>query len=169
MSNKFLLTAILVVLPLFSCTDAPPAPPMCRVANNIAQPIGPTFRVACLAKTPNGVVLIGNKHQGQLYLPQRAISHADTPSCNAHQAMWEHTGMNVEVTQLLTEAKDGLAIYHCTFNNGLEHFPQGYALPSWTLSSSNYLYQIDPFTFENKALQNKDDLTPIRDGFVSAK
>lgn len=142
---------------------------MCRVADDIASPNVQAERVACLIKTPLGVALIGDKAGQSLRLPQQDVSSLQNIACEAHTAAWQHTGLNVEVSRLLTVSSKGLAIYHCNFNDGLAQFPHPYSLPSWTESSSAYLHQLDPFLFENNALQNKDDLTPIRDGFVGAR
>lgn len=162
MRNCFRLSAILVLLPLFSCSQAP-SPPACRVA----QPVDSHASAAvCLISANNKVLLIEHSWSDKLNLPGGEQNGDETLQCAAHRETWEQTGFNVEVGSLLGHTSSGMAIFHCTQQAGLASLPAQFAAPEWASDEVVSLHQVDLFQLTQDELLYPDDLVPFRDAFI---
>lgn len=178
MSFLFRLSAILAVLPLFSCTPDAPNDPVCRVAEslvltNVNPNEGQYEAAACIIKTGNKVLMIRHRLSGKLDFPGGGKSHNNESeqslACTAHRETWEETGFNVEIQQFLGTTARGLALLGCGLDAGLDDLPNTFDAPPWSVIEVLALEKVDPFLLNHDDLRFSDDLIPLRDGYIAIK
>jgi 8-oxo-dGTP pyrophosphatase MutT (NUDIX family) len=121
---------------------------------------------ACLVKTNNKVLLVEHRLSGKLDFPGGGVLENESVACTAHRETWEETGFNVEVTQYLSTISNGLAIFGCDLDAGIETLPDAFDAPPWAKLEIKKLVKADPFTLDHDAMRFADDLIPLRDGYT---
>ena len=170
----FRLSAIFAVLTLFACSQSSPNAPVCRVSDRLLSQqnqVGenspaPLIAAACLVKTNNKVLLVEHRLSGKLDFPGGGVLENESVACTAHRETWEETGFNVEVTQYLSTTPNGLAIFGCDLDAGIETLQDAFDAPPWAKLEIKKLVKADPFTLDHDAMRFADDLIPLRDGYT---
>lgn len=168
------LSAILAVLTLFACSPSAPSPPECRRANaHDVPPDNTNFSsnsefsaAACIIKTQEQVLLIKNKHSGHLDLPKEKRTNTLSPACIAHRGAWTQTGFNAEVNEYLGVTDEGVLLFNCHVDAGLDTLPNSFTPPDWAKQHVLSLEKVNPFLLDHDAMHNADDLIPLRDGYT---
>ncbi|CAA0369575.1 MutT/nudix family protein [Alteromonas alvinellae] len=170
----FRLSAIFAVLTLFACSKSSPSSPMCRVSEALLSesvhigssmaesPVG----AACLIKTGNKVLMVEHRLSGKLDFPGGTSDKNESLACTTHRETWEETGFNVEVSAYLFTTSNGLVIFGCDVDAGIERLPDTFDAPSWAKLEVVRLVKVDPFMLDHDALRFADDLIPLRDGYT---
>lgn len=166
MPFKFHLSVFFAALTLFSCTAEKHTAPSCRTSGTNAMQAG---SAACLIKIDNKVLLLRHTSSNQLVLPQGSVESGESAQCAAHRHTWQLTGMNVEVQQQVSTLADGTPLFRCQQSSDLASFNDVIPAPEWAAPNVSSLEKILPFELDAKALEHKDNLIPIRDGFVAAQ
>lgn len=166
MSIHFRLSSILVVLTLFGCTKTVPEAPFCRSTNNDEHTQG---AAACIIKVQSKALLIKHRLSNRLDFPGGGKRDGESLVCAAHRETWEETGFNVEVGEKLAVTQNGLALFECTLNAGVEHLPDVFDAPPWAKLEVIELVQADPFLLTHIELRFPDDLIAFRDSFNKIK
>jgi phosphatase NudJ len=170
----FRLSAIFAVLTLFACTHPSPDPPICRVSNSLVQvqqnidqqAQASPIAAACLIKANSKVLLVEHRLSGKFDFPGGGRGEGESLACTAHRETWEETGFNVEVSQYLLTTKNGLVLFGCQLDAGLENLPDKFEAPRWAQVEITGLAKIDPFVIDQNAMRFADDLIPLRDGYT---
>ena len=170
----FRLSAIFAVLTLFACSQSTPSSPICRISDALlsrnvhaeinaqAAPVG----AACLIKTEGKVLLVKHRLSGKLDFPGGGLSDNESLACTAHRETWEETGFNVEVSEYLSTTSNGLVIFGCNLDAGIEKLPNTFDAPPWSKIEVVELVKADPFMLGHDAMRYADDLIPLRDGYT---
>lgn len=166
------LSIILVLsITLSGCGQRNLAQPSCRVAANaVSNHYGAG---ACIVVMNNKLLVI--QLDSDLYdLP---ISHAQSPNahnnvllsaqCLAHNAMWQQTGLNVEVRNLVGAQLDGTWLFTCISNAGFDGSEAPFNPPSWSKSNIKKIAFIDPFDIDLQNWSRRDHFTTVRDAYVA--
>jgi len=154
---RFRLSAILLLLPLFGCTDLP-APPACRTIESTPQQHD---TLACIIKADTDTLLWQNAG-GLLELPVAQTAETEAEQCTLHREVFVQTGINVEVGKLLLTTKDNMGIYACSQHAGLEGIGQPFAAPAWANDNLSWVKR-DAYQLTIRDMQNPDHLIPLRD------
>ena len=170
----FRLSAIFAVLTLFACSQSSPSAPVCRVSDALlAQKVGSDVEgkitpiaAACLIKAKDKVLLVKHRLSGKLDFPGGGLQENETVACTAHRETWEETGFNVEVTQYLSSTPNGLVIFGCDLDAGVETLPDTFDAPPWAKLEVIKLVKVDPFKLDHESMRFADDLIPLRDGYT---
>ena len=170
----FRLSAIFAVLTLFACSQSSPNAPVCRVSDTLLSQENQVdenrstalIAAACLIKTNSKVLLVEHRLSGKLDFPGGGLLENESVACTAHRETWEETGFNVEVTQYLSTTPNGLAIFGCDLDAGIEALPDAFDAPPWAKLEIKKLVKADPFTLDHDAMRFADDLIPLRDGYT---
>ena len=65
--------------------------------------------------------------------------------------------------------QNGLALFECTLNAGVEHLPDVFDAPPWAKLEVIELVKVDPFLLTHVQLRFPDDLIAFRDSFNKIK
>ncbi|TAP34924.1 DNA mismatch repair protein MutT [Alteromonas sp. KUL42] len=168
------LSAILAVLTLFACSPSEPLPPECRTVNmqdlppnNVNFPLDSEFNAAaCVIKTQEQVLLIKNKYSDKLDLPKEKRTNTLSAACIAHRGAWTQTGFNVEVNEYLGVTNEGVLLFNCKVDAGLDTLSNSFSPPEWVKQHVLSLEKVSPFLLDHDAMHNADDLIPLRDGYT---
>jgi hypothetical protein len=68
--------------------------------------------------------------------------------CTARQAVWETTGLNVEVGKLLFTAPDETQYFECKLTDVFSRQLQGYPVPAWTQRKTSEISLVDSLSSE---------------------
>lgn len=167
MFNRPHLSAILLILPLFSCSQSAPSTPVCRVQSEII--IDSISKSAgCIIPIAEKVLLIQHRLSGRLDIPGGGQNDGESLACAAHRETWEETGLNVVVGELVAHTSNGMALFACSQDAGYEALPNAIAAPAWATLEVKGLVKVKPFDLDDDKLRFKDDLVPLLDGFVAA-
>ena len=156
---------ILFLLVLTGCTQAPPPSPACRV--HIDYKDMHQGKGACLVRVQDGLLTVKYKQSDVIDLPRGDFISPETSQCGAHRHMWEQTGLNVKVAQLLGVTAQGLRIYACHLGGGFDGTEVAIESPSWIDRNVEQIGFIDPFVTRYDAWQHPKDLILIRDAYVA--
>ncbi|WP_371194133.1 hypothetical protein [Glaciecola sp. SC05] len=174
----FIIFTILVLVT--ACSDVSFSSPSCRVAKSERQNIKPTdpnVQAACVIKA-KGRLLTIQRDSGLYDLAYSQKRSTDmenncsnagqitTAQCFAHQAMWQQTGFNVEVGQLLTTQIDGSLLYACDLQAGFDGSEDAIEAPPWHPENVQKIVFIYPFDIELDQWQHPDHFASMRDAFV---
>ncbi len=152
------LSAVLLLLPLFGCTEVP-APPACRTIDSHPQQ---HKTLACVIKA-DAETLLWQNASGLLELPVAKASGSETEQCTLHREVFQQTGINVEVGKLLLTTKSNMGVYACTQHAGIEGISAPFPTPAWANESLQWVKR-DAYHLSIKDMQNRDHLIPLRDG-----
>jgi hypothetical protein len=86
--------------------------------------------------------------------------------CLAHQAMWQQTGLNVEVQDVAGAQADGTWLFGCYVNAGFDGTEDPFSAPDWSHSNVENIVFIDPFDIELQNWARRDHFTVVRDAYV---
>lgn len=147
---------------------------MCRVSDPLvpenvhamaSSRVSP-IAAACLIKTGSKVLLVQHRLSGKLDFPGGGLVEDESLACTAHRETWEETGFNVEVKEYLSTTVNGLVIFGCHVDAGIEKLPNTFDAPPWAKIEVIRLVKADPFMLDHDALRFADDLIPLRDGYT---
>ncbi|WP_394223645.1 NUDIX hydrolase [Alteromonas gracilis] len=130
--------------------------------NGQVAPIG----AACLIKANQHVLLIEHRLSGKLDFPGGGLLDGESIACTAHRETWEETGFNVEIAQYLSTTPNGLVLFGCNLNAGIEALPNEFDAPPWAKLEVKKLVKADPFSLNQDSMRFKDDLIPLRNGYT---
>lgn len=134
------------------------------MASTAASPVA----AACLIRLDFDVLLIRHRLSNKLDFPAGTINEGESAQCAAHREVWEETGLNVFVGELLTTTKSGMPVFNCHGEDFLLSLQSTTEPPYWATIEVAELVRVNPFDIEHDALRFGDDLTPLRDAFVAA-
>ncbi|MDC8829964.1 NUDIX hydrolase [Alteromonas gilva] len=143
---------------------------MCRVAHDATPYSGSSMvsEAACLIRTHDTVLMVRHRSSALLALPSGAVTLQESPRCGAHRAVWEKTGLNVEVGRLLTHTDSGNPVFHCRSEVSLADLPARFEAPHWASSKITRIERVSPFELNQAQLHEPDTFIPVRDAFVLA-
>ncbi|WP_269519319.1 NUDIX hydrolase [Alteromonas sp. BMJM2] len=174
MTFFFRLSPILAVLTLLGCSQQVPSKLLCRQSALLeSQTVDISFNsndtqaAVCLIKTQDKVVLIRHRLSGKLDFPGGGVDEGESLSCAAHRETWEETGFNVLVRKQLGRTSNGLALFACDLDAGIDLMPEHFSPPSWATLEVVAIEKVDPFSLSHKSLRYADDLASLRDGFIA--
>lgn len=174
MTFFFRLSPILAVLTLLGCSQEIPSKLLCRqsavLESQMVEQSSSTFThhaAVCLIKTQNKVLLIRHRLSGKLDFPGGTVNDGESLSCAAHRETWEETGFNVLVRKQLGRTSNGLALFACDLDAGIDLLPERFSPPSWAALEVVAIEKVDPFSLSHKSLRYADDLISLRDGFIA--
>jgi phosphatase NudJ len=174
MTFFFRLSPILAVLTLLGCSQHSPSDPLCRQSAYLeSQAVDhsvnnkDTQAAVCLIRTHDKAVLIRHRLSGKLDFPGGGVNEGESLSCAAHRETWEETGFNVLVRKQLGRTSNGLALFACDLDAGIDLMPDNFSPPSWAALEVVAIEKVDPFSLTHKSLRYEDDLVSLRDGFIA--
>ena len=171
MPIKIRLSAIFVILTLFSCADSTPSAPTCRTLNPVSNventAASSPQAAACIIRVQDSLLLIEHRGSGKLDFPGGTQQPNEPLPCTAHRETWEETGLNVLVGPKLSVTTNGLALYACHTNAGIDTLPSNFAAPPWAKIEVKGLKKVAPFSLTHSQLRFADDLIPLRDAFAA--
>jgi hypothetical protein len=154
---------IVITIFVFGCSRDIPADPMCRTS--ILYTESEPSAVACLIKSNAQLLVIKNHDDDGWNLPAHKQQKLMSAQCTAHQAVWETTGLNVEVGKLLFTAPNQTQYFECKltdeFSRQLDVFP----VPSWTRRKTSEIALLDPFETEPDQWVNDINLITLREAY----
>lgn len=157
LNRLFIAITILVM----GCSKNIPADPMCRTS--VLYTETKPSAAACLIKSNIQLLAVKNNNDDGWNLPTHKQQNLISAQCTAHQAVWETTGLNVEVGQLLFTAPNQTQYFECkltdVFSSQLKVFP----VPSWAQSKTTNISLINPFDTEQDHWVNDIDLITLRE------
>lgn len=163
--RNILLNRLLIVVTIlvFGCSRNIPADPMCRT--NVLYTQTEPSAAACLIKSNVQLLVIKNPNADGWSLPFNKQQNLLSAQCTAHHAVWESTGLNVEVGQLLFTSPNQTQYFECKltdeFSRQLDVFP----VPSWARSKTSKITLIDPFETELDQWVNDINLIKLREAY----
>jgi hypothetical protein len=152
-------------LMLSSCAKERLADPMCRIAPTFLP--APAAPAACFIKLDTKLLVIKIQNDNGWQLPSGGINMQQSAQCTAHQAVWQNTGLNVEVGQLLAIEPDNMHIYACALSNGFENLTQALPVPEWAQRKVDYINVINPNLTTSSQWSEKSDLILLTELFNS--
>ncbi|GLR71194.1 hypothetical protein GCM10007852_21020 [Agaribacter marinus] len=102
-------------------------------------------------------------------LPTRKNLPNESGQCAAHRAVWEDTGLNVQVSAPLGVLENGSWLYACHMHGGFDGSEINIPVPSWANKQLLNIAFIDPFTIDVKQWRQPDDFINVRDGYIASK
>ncbi len=150
-------SVVLLLLPLFGCSEVP-APPVCR---SVESTLPAHDALACVIKSDKYALLLENAG-GLLTIPLASINKQQSEQCALHEQVWQQTGVNVEVGKLVLTTSQNMAVYECTQQAGLDNITGDFPSPGWTGKSLSWVKR-DVFSINIKDMENRDHLIPLRD------
>ena len=163
--RNILLNRLLIVVTIliFGCSRNNPSDPMCRT--NVLYTQTEPSAAACLIKSNVQLLVIKNPNNDGWVLPFNKQQNLLSAQCTAHHAVWESTGLNVEVGQLLFTASNQTQYFECKltdeFSRQLDVFP----VPPWAQSKTSKIALIDPFETEPDQWVNDINLIKLREAY----
>lgn len=140
----------------------------CRVNASVAsnhQGLG-----ACVVRL-NDMLLVKKLDSGLYDLPNikniSSIQNNNTSAqCNAHQSMWQQTGLNVEVEQVVGAQADGMWLFGCKLESGFDGTEAPFKAPAWSADNVETIMFVNPFDIDLHNWANKDHFEIVRDAYV---
>lgn len=102
---------------------------------------------------------------GMVTLPMADTQGQANEQCALHQHIWQQTGINVEVGELLVATNRNTAIYECSEQAGLAAINAPFPSPQWANPSLEWVKR-DPFELSERSMTDKDILVPMRDALI---
>jgi hypothetical protein len=170
-----LTVLFLIGIFLSACSEQDPSEPSCRV--NAAFASNHKGAGACVVRM-NNKLLVTQLTSGLYDLPSKRYGLSDSMSsnvsiiksaqCLAHQAMWQQTGLNVEVQAVIGAQADGTWIFACHINAGFNGTEAPFSPPYWSNSNIQNIAFINPFEIELQDWARQKHFTVVRDAYVLA-
>lgn len=154
-------SAVLLLLPLLGCSEAPNEA-TCRTSTAPAQGHS---RSICLIPGGFNQVMMLRDDTNMVTLPMADTANASNEQCTLHQHIWRQTGINVEVGRLLISTPHNTGIYACFEQAGLAAIDSSFPSPQWANPKLEWVKQ-DPFVLTEQEMADKDLLVPIRDALI---
>ena len=152
-------------LPLLtSCSEAPPAPPMCRYQTE-ALPQMNTDQVRCVIRIADSLITIKENTTNKLTVPGGKQLPEESFQCAAHRHTWEQTGFNVEVKSLLGQSKQGTAYFDCQLDGGFEGEILQFPVPKKARKHIKEINLEDPFLLSVHDWEKEESLISVRHYF----
>jgi phosphatase NudJ len=174
MTFFFRLSPILAVLTLLGCSQYSPSEALCRQSALLeSRTVDKSSNhsahkaAACLIKTQDKTLLVRHRLSGKLDFPGGGVKGGESLSCAAHRETWEETGFNVLVRKQLGTTSNGLALFACDLDAGIDSLPEHFSPPSWAAFEVIAIEKVDPFLIHHKSLRYADDLISLRNGFIA--
>lgn len=158
-----LLFILLSCLLLNTCAKEHVAEPMCRMQENVIP--APSAPAACLVKLDTKLLVINLQSENGWQLPEGNLNSKKSAQCTAHQAVWQNTGLNVEVGQLLITTPDNLHIYNCVLSNSFDELTQNIPVPDWAHRKVRNISFVNPYIISPRQWSQKSDLILVRNLF----
>lgn len=114
------------------------------------------------------MLFIQHRLSARLDVPGGGRQENEALPCTAHRETWEETGLNVEVGPEAGRTSQGMVLYLCKQEAGLDALPDSFDAPDWASTEVSGLRKRDPFVLHADDLRFADDLIPFRDAFVTA-
>ncbi|MGQ8364924.1 NUDIX hydrolase [Glaciecola sp. 1036] len=149
---------------LLGCTTEEMPAPSCRVEaeqfNDYKAP------AACLINL-GGKLLVLKRPDGKFDIPVRNNFSDESAQCAAHRAVWEDTGLNVEVgTNLgILNQEQNLWVYECELDAGFDGSEEAIPVPYWATQVKGIGF-IDPFAITLHEWHKPDEFVNVRDAFT---
>ena len=147
---------------LQGCTKERTAEPMCRTSE--AETPAPAAAAACIIRLDNKLIAIASADSGW-QLPTEKSQANQSAQCTAHQAVWQSTGLNVEVAQKLGETSNNMQIYNCLLTSGFDSQTQSLPVPTWAQHKITKIEIINPFETTHAQWSDNIELIEIRTWF----
>lgn len=147
---------------LAACSKEYIADPMCR--SNPQFPADPPAAAACLIRLDNQVLAI-SPIKGKWQLPTAKAAPDLSAQCTAHRAVWEHSGLNVEVMEKLGTTVANTHIYHCELHSGFDGQTQSFPVPEWANHKIERIELLNPYDTLPTEWSDDVDLIQVRTYF----
>jgi hypothetical protein len=157
-----LLNIVWLSLLLLACSKERFDAPMCRHTD--AQPSLPAGPAACIVRIESKLLVIKTE-QDAWHLPSGKTQHTLSRQCTAHLAVWQLTGLNVEVAELVGKLSNNTAVFACHLNAGFDETTQSLPVPDWAQYKVQQIGLLDPFAITPRDWQPQDELITIRTYF----
>ncbi|MFQ3191736.1 MAG: hypothetical protein ACI936_002880 [Paraglaciecola sp.] len=154
---------IAVTIFVFGCSRDIPADPMCRT--NILYTETKPSAAACLIKSNVQLLVVRSQDDDGWNLPTHKKQQIMSAQCSAHQAVWETTGLNVEVGKLLFTAPDQTQYFECKLTDDFSSQLQVFPVPPWAQRKTSEIALINPFATEQDHWVNHIDLIKLREAY----
>ena len=160
---KFLVIFVAILL-IFACSQEPWPEPSCRVnANYISNHQGAG---ACVVRLNNR--LLAMKLDNSLYdLPSSNSISPISAQCSAHNTMWQQTGLNVEVENVIGLQADGTWLFGCHLDAGFDGSEAPFKPSHTSRAEVEHIEFVEPFTLDMYDWDKPDQFIVIRDAFVA--
>ena len=167
MNTRFKFAFFLVIFLFISACGQNNLPaPSCRVnANYISNHQGPA---ACII-VKQGKLLTKQLNSGQYDLVHGGASQLRSAQCSAHYAMWQQTGLNVEIENVVGVFDDGTWLFGCNLESGFDGSEEPFKAPAWSSPDVDNILFIDPFTIEHKNWRDPARFITVRDAYIEQK
>lgn len=139
---------------------------MCRLSES--EIAAPAAAAACIIRLDHKLIAIAATDSGW-QLPAAKLQVNQAAQCTAHQAVWQSTGLNVEVAQKLGETKDHIQLYNCILASGFDSKTQSLPVPTWAQHKIVKIEAINPFETTPALWSDNIDLIQIRTSFNQIK
>lgn len=163
--TRFIFFFIFTCLLNLSCSPTNLAEPHCRV--NTKYISNYKGAGACLINLNSKVLSLKTKSD-TFVLPRSYNTTSQSAQCAAHNALWQQTGLNAKVEQVLGVTENGTWIFSCQIDSSFTGEEQAFAAPSWSDDSIDTIHFIDPFSVTLKEWHYPDDFVVIRDSFIAS-
>jgi hypothetical protein len=160
--NRLFVTTIFVFFVL-GCSRDIPADPMCR-ASILYTETEPSA-AACLIKSNVQLLVVKNHDAKGWDLPTHKQQKLISAQCTAHQAVWETTGLNVEVGKLLFTAPDETQYFECKLTDDFSRQLQEFPVPPWAQRKTSEISLVNPFNTEQDHWVNDINLITLREAY----
>lgn len=157
------LRAVIIIfstLLLNTCAKEQIADPMCRIAPMFSP--APAAPAACLIKSATTLLVLSLQNDEGWQLPTGNVNNKKSAQCTAHQAVWQSTGLNVEVGQHLATSSDNLHYYACTLSNGFNTLTPALPVPAWAQRKVVKISFVNPNDTSASQWSTKSDLNLIQ-------
>ena len=127
----------------------------------------PPANAGCLIKFEKDIIALTHRVSGKLDVPGGTSDGDESAQCTAHREVWEETGFNVEVRELLGVNENGFHVFHCAFDAGfadsdITTFP----VPSWSAAEVSAIQRVNPYQTEASEWRFPDQLVWVRDMYT---
>ncbi|NCP63962.1 MAG: hypothetical protein GW763_04555 [Paraglaciecola sp.] len=161
-----LLNIVWLCLLLVACSKERLDAPMCRYQGE--APHLASGAAACLVRIGSKLLAIETEHKAW-HLPAGQAQQPLSRQCTAHLAVWQLTGFNVEIGELLGQLEDETPVFACDLQAGFDDSTDTLPVPAWAEYKVRQIALIDPFALTPREWQSPDELIVIRSYFNAVK
>lgn len=154
---------IFITMFIAGCSEPIPADPSCRILPQALS--SQTGTGACVIKL-NNKLLVTISDNGLYDLAKSENLSIQPAQCSAHHGMWQQTGFNVQVQNVVGVQKDGTWLYQCELKAGFDGNEAAFKAPHWSQSNITSVGFIDVYSIEQDQWINPDELVFVRDAFI---
>ena len=161
-----LVSAIILAVLLVACSEAPPELPFCRQSVKESTPIASP--AGCIIIQERYLLVVKHRLSGKYDIPAGQGLTNETAACTAHRETFEETGLNVEVTALISQSATGLQFFSCQKHQGFNAPNSAPPVPFWSSHEISHVEWIDPYSITSKDWRFADQLVEVRAAFTQA-